>query len=57
MREKGKTAREGYLSWRDQGLPLDREEAEVARRKEKKMLVYNGTLGSLQWYGENPVLG
>lgn len=54
MREKGKTAREGYLSWRDKGLPLDREEAEVARRK---MLVYNGTLGSLQWYGENPVLG
>jgi hypothetical protein len=36
MREKGKGTREsgkGHLSWRYKGLPLDREETDVAHRK------------------------
>ena len=35
-----------YLSWRDKGLPLDREETDVAH---SKMAVYKGKRG-------NPVL-
>ena len=45
MREKGKGTREsgkGHLSWRYKGLPLDREETDVAHRK---MEVYKGTRG------------
>ena len=47
--EKGKGTREreeGYLSLEDQGLPLDREEADVVHWK---MAFYKGTTG-------NPVL-
>ena len=42
MREKRKETKERgqvYLSWRDKGLPLNREEADVAHRK---MMVYKG---------------
>jgi hypothetical protein len=42
MKEKEKGTRErgkGYLSWRDKGLPLDREETDTAHRK---MAVYRG---------------
>ena len=50
MREKEKGTRErrqGYLSQRDKGLPLDREETDMPHRK---MAVYKDTRG-------NPVLG
>lgn len=42
MRERG----QGYLSWRDKGMPLASEETEAAH----KQLLYNGKMG-------NPVLG
>lgn len=45
MREKGTGTREreeGYLSQRDKGLPLDKEETVMTQRK---MTVYKGKTG------------
>lgn len=46
MRERGRNKGEGaeYLSWRDEGLPLHREETDMAYRQ---MEVYKGKEGNL----------